>query len=146
MKILASLLVGIFTLLFTLNVFAQVDIKAEVDKVSITTDDYLTYKITIISSEKSIPSPQLPKFENFNVLSQAQSSSVSFDKKGTKTTLIFVYVLMPKNVGKFKIEPSQAKLKGQTYSTQAFEIEVKAGKTPAQQNNLDPEHPPQVNL
>jgi hypothetical protein len=145
MKIIARLSIIIFTLLFALDVFAQTDIKAEVDKTSITMDDYITYKITITSSERNIPSPQLPKFEGFNVLSQAQSSSISFDKKGSKTTIIFAYILSPKNIGRFKIEPSQAKVKGQTYSTQAFAIEVKPGKTLAPQNNIDPELP-QVTL
>jgi hypothetical protein len=36
--------------------------------------------------------------------------------------------LSPRQIGKFKIEPSQIKVKGQTYSTQAFEIEVTQGK------------------
>lgn len=131
MKKAAGLLAVLFLLLSASNVFAEAVIKAEVDKASMTTDDYLTYKITVTSSEREAFSPQLPAFKDFNVFSQAQSSSISFDKQGIKNTSVFIYVLSPKNTGKLKIEPSQVKIKDKSYSTEAFEIEVAQGKAKA---------------
>lgn len=115
--------------LFLGLVSAETSIKAEVDKTSITTDEALTYKLIITSSDKGIPTPQLPKFEGFSVLSQAQSQTMSLVKSNIKTVLVYAFILAPINIGKFKIEPSSIKIKNEAYSTDAFEIEVKQGKT-----------------
>ncbi|MCK9604711.1 MAG: BatD family protein [Candidatus Omnitrophica bacterium] len=131
MKRAAGLLTVLFLLLPALDTFAETGIKAEVDKASMTTDDHLTYKIIITSSEQNTLYPQLPAFKDFNVFSQAQSSSLTFDKQGIKNTSVFIYVLLPKNTGKLKIEPSQVKIKDKSYSTEAFEIEVAQGKAKA---------------
>ena len=129
-------------------VFAQTSLKAEVDKVSIDADETLTYKLVINSSEKKVPAPQLPKFEGFLVLSQAHSSTVSFSGGEVRNILVYVFILSPKSAGKFKIEPGSIKIENDTYSSQAFEIEVKQGKEKPQplpeQKLPSPEEVPQV--
>jgi hypothetical protein len=124
----------IFIILFSLigaqNSFAQTIIKAELDKTSITADDDTTYKLIITSSENKLPEPQIAAFEGFGVVSQAQSSTVSFVKGSAKTILVYAFILAPKDLGKFKIGPSTIKVKDKTYSSESFEIEVKAGKSP----------------
>lgn len=133
----------LFVLLTSTIAFAEVTIKAEVDKTSITTDNNITYRLTITSSEKKISEPQLPEFEGFDVVSQMQSSSISFGKGKTQTTLIYIYVLAPRDTGKFEIGPSTVKIGNKTYSTDTFEIEVtpcKARpKTPLEQRPSQPE-------
>jgi len=114
----------IFTSLFIATSFAQTSIKAEVDKTIVTTDDTITYKLIITSSEKNIPTPQLPKFTGFRVISSAQSSTVSFTKGNIKTIFVYAFILAPTDIGKFKIEPSEIKIKNETFSTASFEIEV----------------------
>jgi len=129
---LKILVAGLSFILIASISFADTSIKAEVDKVSITTDDTITYKLTITSTEKSIPQPQLPGFEGFSVLSQAESSTISFaSRSNLETALAYVFILVPTDKGKFKIAPSQIKLQGKTYSTESFEIEVTKGKAPA---------------
>jgi len=118
----------IFTSLFIAEAFAQTSIKAEVDKTIATTDDIITYKLIITSSEENIPKPQLPKFRGFKIISSAQSSTVSFIKGNVKTIVVYAFVLVPTDIGKFKIEPSSIKIKNETYSTGTIEIEVKQGK------------------
>jgi hypothetical protein len=120
-----------FVLFFVASAFAEINIKAEVNNTSITTNDNLTYKLVITSTEKNIPSPQIPKFEGFDVLSQAQSSTFSLAKSNIKTTLVFSYILAPKEKGKFKIEPAVIKIKDKVFSSTAFEIEVKQGALPS---------------
>lgn len=109
--------------------FAETSIKAEVDKTKINTDEVLTYKLIITSDEKNILNPQFPKFDGFGVLSTAQTSQVSFTKGIQKIGFIYVFILVPTNIGKFKIEPSTIKIKNKTYPTETFEIEVTPGKT-----------------
>jgi len=116
-------------LLFTFNAFAETTIGAEVDKLRVTTDESVTYKMTINSSETNLPLPNLPKFDGFTAVSQVESSHISFDEGGVKTVVVYVVVLVPESIGKFKIEPVSIKIKNRTYSSLAFEIEVIQGKT-----------------
>lgn len=129
-KLIISTLLLIF--FSAANAFAEISIKAEVDKTSITTDESLIYKVIITSTENEAPQPQTPDFTGFNVLSQAQSSTFSYLKTGPKTILVLAFILVPNDIGKFKIEPSVIKLKGKTYSTDSFEIEVTQGKAKPQ--------------
>ena len=132
-----------FIFLFISMAFAEISIKAEVGKTSITTDETLTYKLIITSTEKQVPQPEVPKFEGFNVVSQAQSSTFSYLKTGPKTILVFAFILTPTDIGKFKIEPSSIALEGKTYATDTFEIEVTPDKarpkTPLEQRPSQPE-------
>ncbi len=143
------ILLGIFASLFIATAFAQTSIKAEVDKMSLTTDEALTYKLTITSFEKDIPTPQLPKFTGFDAISSAQSSAMTFTKGGVKSIVTYAFVLVPTGIGKFKIEPSQIKTKNKTFSSGDFEIEVKQGKgslqaQPQQKTPIPEETPPET--
>jgi hypothetical protein len=123
----------IFFTLITLLIFvclplwAEVEVNAEVDKQELTTDELLTYKLTITTTEKNILQPQLPKFEGFVVVSTQQTANISLAKSNIKNIITYVFVLAPGAPGKLKIEPSQIKLKGKTYQSKAFDIEVKPG-------------------
>ncbi|MFH1640636.1 MAG: hypothetical protein ABIA66_01595, partial [Candidatus Omnitrophota bacterium] len=70
-------LIILFILISSVNIRAETNIKAEVDKSAITTDETIVYKLTITSSEKNIPQPTFPQFNEFIVLSQAQTSEIS---------------------------------------------------------------------
>lgn len=135
-------IVAIIVLGLAVMAKAETSVKAEVDKTTITTDEDLTYKLIISTDEKNIPQPQIPKFEGFNVLSSAQTSGIKFAGGVQKIGAVFVFILTPADVGKFKIEPSTIKVKNKVYATDSFEIEVTQGKTkpqPKQQEKLIPE-------
>jgi hypothetical protein len=125
-----GILLGIIFVFSYASAFAETTIKAEVDKSDITTDEALTYKVIVTSTEKDLPEIQPPKFDGFNLIYQAKSTTFSFVKSNIKTILVYAFILAPTDIGKFKIEPSSIKVKGQEYSTAAFEIEVKQGKAP----------------
>jgi len=140
MKASTNLSIIFISLFFVANAFAETNIKAEVDKHKLSTGEELAYKIVITSEEKSLPAPQLPEFKSFNVLSSAQSSTMSFVKGGVKTILVYAIILTPLETGKLKIGPSQIKVKGKVYSSQGFEIEVSPGKeNPPPQEEGQPE-------
>jgi len=107
---------------------AETSIKAEIDKATLASDETLTYKIIITSPEKKLPKPQLPTFAGFNILSQAQSTTMSFSKDNLKNILVYVFILAPTDIGRFKIESASLKIKDQAYATEGFEIEVIPGK------------------
>ncbi len=111
-----------------IKAFAETTITAEVDKLKITPDETLTYKLVITSTEKNIPEPAAPDFAGFAVISQAQSSTISFIESGIKSIIVYAFILEPQAAGKFKINPSRIKFKNKIISSQEFEIEVKPAK------------------
>lgn len=117
-----------FSFSFICRSFAQAQIKSEVDKTRISTDEALTYRITITCSDKKITQPKFQEFKDFVILWQSESSASFFAKEGAKTILEYTFLLAPKNNGKFTIEPTQMKLEGKTYTSEKFEIEVTLGK------------------
>jgi len=122
------LLVLLFILSSGAFVFAETSVKAEVNRMSLTTDQTLTYKLVINSSVKRIPQPKLPTFDGFVALSNAQTSQISISGGKQKTSVIYVFVLAPVKAGKFKIGSSEITIEGTKYSSDSFELEVKQGK------------------
>lgn len=124
-----KLVIALFSILLcAASAFGEVTIKAEVDKAKITSDEAITYKLTITSFEKNVPSPQLPEFKGFEIVSQSESSSASFTKSELKVVIVYAFVLVPADTGKLIIEPSSIKINDVTYASDSFEIEVSPGK------------------
>ncbi len=133
-----------FVFLFITTAFAQdFSIKAEVDKTSLAIGETLNYKITINYMGKEQLKPQIPKFDGFRVISSMQSSNMSFVKNNIQRNIVYIFILVPLDIGKFKIEPSVIKIGNKTYSTDTFEIEITPGKarpkTPLEQRPSQPE-------
>lgn len=108
--------------------FADTSIKAQIDKTSLTTDEVLTYQVTIESDVRKLPAPKLPPLEGFITASQAKSSTISWGKDGVKAVVTYVFVLAPKSSGKFKIGAVSIKIGNQDYVSDSFDIEVSPGK------------------
>ncbi|MDD4899622.1 MAG: BatD family protein [Candidatus Omnitrophica bacterium] len=137
------LLTIILAFLIAQPALAEVAIKAEVNKLKLSTDETLLYKVVIASVEPNLAQPQLPKFTGFNIISQSQATSMALEKNGWKTSLIYEFLLSPASVGKLKIEPASIKVKNESISSEAFEIEVTQGKTVPQapeENPLSPKN------
>jgi hypothetical protein len=127
---------------------AETSLSAQVDKLYLTTDDTFTYSLTITTSERNIPQPQLPAFEGLVIVSQAQSSSFSVARAESKSAVRYEYILAAPKPGKYKIGPSIIKIKDQAFSTSEFEVQVAEGKAmplepsekpPLPENNPSPE-------
>lgn len=146
-----------FLFLFINTAFAQdFSLKAEVNKASLAIGETLNYKITINYMGKGQAEPKIPKFGGFNVISSMQSSNMSFVKNNIQSNIVYIFILAPLDIGKFKIEPSVIKIGNKTYSTDTFEIEVTPDKarpkTPLEQKpslapKIQPEsEEPQITL
>jgi len=127
----------LFLLIFPAVCLAQIEIKAEVDKQKITTDDELVYKLIISSADEPIPRPKFPDFKSFLVASQANTSDINIKGNSNKIGAIYVFILIPKEAGKFTIEPTEIKTKKATYKSESFQIEVVQGE-----RKLVPSEPP----
>lgn len=108
--------------------FADTPINVQVNRSSLNLGETLTYKITIVSAPKSSPVLELPKLDNFKILSQIKSSKLSFVKGVPVSTIVYALILYPKDAGRFKIGPSKLKIGDKIYSSAEFEIEVKEGE------------------
>ncbi len=71
-----TLLTITFMFSFVFLAFAEISIQAEIDKLEITADEVLIYKVTVNSEEKKMPKPAMPEFNGFEVVSQSQSSNI----------------------------------------------------------------------
>ena len=118
---------------------AEIEIKAQVDKTDVTTDDDIVYKV-IISSQtlKSLPEPEFPDFKNFDVLSSAQTSQISLGQGEIKSLLIYVFIIRAKRTGEFNIGPSKIIVNNKEYFSEKFQIEVRQG---SRQLSPEPEIP-----
>lgn len=121
-------LTAIFILLLGLLAYAELTIKADIDKASLTTDETLAYKLLITSDDKRSPALGIPKFEGFKILSQAHSVTMNFTKSGARYLNVYAFILLPLKAGKIKIEPSKVKIADTELFSESFEIEVRQGK------------------
>jgi len=139
---LAVFLIISFVLFAPSALRAETQIKADVDKKSLTTDEMLTYKIVITSSERNVPAPSVPEFKGFNLLSNAQSSTISFAKGSIKTILVYAFVLAPVEAGKLKIKPASVQVKDKTYTSEEIEVEVAKGTAQPRPDQKPPKPKP----
>lgn len=118
-------------LVSSLAVFAELTIHAEVDKTELTTEETLTYKVSITSVGNETLFPEIPEFENFLVLSQMQSTQLSFGGAQAEKTFVYSFVLRPKKDGELTIKPAVIRVGDQEYSSDSFSINVSPGQTQA---------------
>ncbi|MDD5348198.1 MAG: BatD family protein [Candidatus Omnitrophica bacterium] len=119
---------------------AETAITSEVDKQTISAQELLTYKVVVVSSEKNIPQPVIPAFEGFVVVSQAQSTTSSFQRGAVKTILVYAFILLPRETGTLKIKPAQIRVNGTAYASKALEITV-TGQIPRPEIPWEQEQP-----
>ena len=110
------------------GVLAQdLSFRAYVDKTEVTLDDRITLTVEV-SGKKSVPDPELPLIEDFEVYSSGRSTSFSFVNGKVSSSVIYNYTMVPKKEGQFYIGAVTLKYQGQTYQTQPIKIVVKAGR------------------
>ncbi len=107
---------------------AETLLKAEVDKTALTTAEPVTYKLILQSSERNLPHPKFPSFKGFAVVSQAQSSTMLFQKGAAKTVLVYVFILLAKEPGTLDIGPAQVTVQGKTLDSESFSLKVTAAE------------------
>lgn len=126
------ILFGLFVLVLTCNAFAQDYIAAEADKKTMTTDEFLTYKVSVNLFDKKTSAPQIPEFKDFYIASQVQTSSFQFAQAKVRNCVTYEFVLKPVKIGELEIGPATIKIDEKVYSTEAFKVLVKQGKAKPQ--------------
>ncbi len=141
--ILLLILVGLFFGISTSNIYAQrgaisVAASADAKQVFLGTGVEVTFTIHNTNQGEFVP----PKFRGFNVVSgpmHSMSTQIINGKVSTEES--YSYTLEPKQIGKLRINSGILKLKGKTYKSQPFAIEVlkKSGSNATNQKDLQQE-------
>jgi hypothetical protein len=118
------------------NSIAQ-EFTASVDRTTVGQYDrfqiYFTFNGPDINSVKDFRPPSFP---GFKVLSGPnQSTSMQIINGKVSSSLTFIYILQPSNVGNFAIGPASVEFSGKTYRTNTLSINVEKGTLQQQQQS-----------
>ena len=119
-----------------------ISVKSSVDKLKVSQDETLTFKIEISGDLTVNPQINLPELnKDFIILSTAQSQSLSIKGKEQSRQVTFIYVLAAKAAGKFTIGEVLVKINKEAFKTQSIDIEVTPSLHP--KPFPTPENPPE---
>lgn len=129
--------IPLLLLAFCAQGFADnISISATVDKQAVALDDQITLELTISGKVSDLPNPFVPDLSNFTVYSSGRSQSLSIVNGQMSSSVIYRYILVPKNVGKYTIRPITMQFDNKTYQTQPIAVEVMpAGRAPKSGQN-----------
>jgi BatD DUF11 like domain len=103
----------------------EIEITATVDRNPVALDEQFVYEVEVSGKVQNLPDIKLPDFSDFMVVGGPSSSSsfqiINFQVSSSRT---YTVVLMPRNIGNYKIAPATTTFKGQTYQTSSVEITV----------------------
>lgn len=114
-------------------------VKSSVDKTKVSVAEPINFKIEITGDLKNDAKLELPDLKNnFEIISTAQSQSLSIRGKEKNRQITFIYVLAAKSEGKFTIKEVLVKIGKDIFKTQSIDIEV----TPSLRPRLTPQKTP----
>jgi len=122
----------IFTILFVsliANLYSQTVSFEATGPGAVSLNDRFYLKYTINANGNNFIAPNLSEFDILSGPNQSQSQSFSYvNGKSTRSiSITLTYILAPKKVGKFVIEPAKINIGGKTYKSNTVSIEVVKG-------------------
>ncbi|HUT86366.1 MAG TPA: BatD family protein [Elusimicrobiales bacterium] len=117
-------LISILILNFFSLAYAEISLRAYVDKTEVTLNGYLTFSVEVKGEYRNIEKPTLPTLPNFEVYSSGQSQSVSIINGKVSSSITYKYTLTPRFVGKALIDAVTLTHQGVSYLTDPITITV----------------------
>lgn len=108
----------------TLNVWAQTQVYAHVDKTYVEVKEEISLVINVVSNSTNIKYPIMPSLPNFNIYSSGQMRSTTMLNGNVTVKMQFNYTLSPRFAGKSTIGSFAIEVDGTVYKTDPIEIEV----------------------
>jgi len=145
---LTTLLVGLPAGLFADGV---ISVDAEVDATRIGTLDTLSLKVTVNAENTArVPDPVLPELKQFTVLNKSAKSQTSISIVNGKTTrtkaTTHIYILTPKDIGTYTIDPITIEYRGEIFKTEPITVTVEEGHVKVDTALSPGDEDPQVDL
>lgn len=103
---------------------AQMRFEATIDKRKIAIDETATLSILMEGSKQTLPSPQLPPLDEFDVFASGRNQSLQIINGRAQTTVRYDYVLSPRRAGRFIIGPARVIIDGKEYKTRQIILTV----------------------
>ena len=101
----------------------DLELNAYVDKNTLTINDYFKYTVEISGSIGTMQKPELPDLSQFHILSgPSESSSYQYINGAMSASKTFTYLLQPKKIGEFVIQPVKLKVKKEVLKTEPIVI------------------------
>ncbi|WP_363289134.1 BatD family protein [Lutibacter sp.] len=123
-------------LLFTTHIsIAQIEFKAEVSKNKLGVNQ--RFKIEFTVNKQGADNFVPPAFTNFKIVGGPSSSvNQSWINGKASYSQAYIYIIQPKKIGEFTIEPAKIEYKGETFTSNAVKITVtKEVEIPKDPNN-----------
>ena len=133
--------VALLSLIFRNSSFAQdASFEASVDKNPVALGDQFTLSFVLNSAGMGGgKNMKLPDLSSFHVMSGPnQSSSMQFVNGAVSSSITYTYILQPKDMGKFTINPAMIDVGSKQYKTQPLVIEVTKGAPRQKQQQAPP--------
>ena len=134
MKIMKFYILAI--LLFTTHItFAQIEFKTEVSKNKLGVNQ--RFKIEFTVNKQGADNFVPPSFTNFKIVGGPSSSvNQSWINGKASYSQAYIYIIQPKKMGEFTIEPAKIEYKGETFTSNSVKITVtKEVEIPKDPNN-----------
>ncbi|UCG52968.1 MAG: protein BatD [Candidatus Latescibacterota bacterium] len=124
--LVAALLLTTIDAAWTSDITVSVTIAPNVAAVG----NEVTLVVTVEGKFRKSASPELPPLEDFSVYETGTSQRFSFGTGGSKSTLEYTYVLVPKKPGKYTIEPIRFRAGDKVYTAAPVVLEVLPSTAP----------------
>ncbi|MEM7354583.1 MAG: BatD family protein, partial [Acidobacteriota bacterium] len=103
--------------------FAQ-SIQVTIDRTEATVQDQLNLRVTVKGSQNA--EPEMPDLSAFNVYYRGEQSQINMINRQTTVSMIYNYVLVPKQVGEFTIGAAKVQIDGRSYTSRPFKVRILA--------------------
>jgi len=103
---------------------ADIQVTASVDKQELTLEDSVYFSIVVEGTQSSV-SPELPPLDSFKIRPLGSSSSYQIINSERSSSISYNFVLIPKEIGTFTIEPITVNIDGKKYQTEPITLMVK---------------------
>ena len=142
-SLIAVAILGLTFAFFTSNAHAQspYELRAQVDANEITTDDTLTFTLTLTTPDGNAPRLNLPALDGFDVVGSSTSSQYSIVNGGASASMVYAYQLKPTRTGDLTIPAMKLNLKGQLLATEPLAVRVTQGNGAPSKRNAQPTSP-----
>ena len=103
---------------------AEITVSSQVDKVKLTTEEPLTFSVTITGPIKRPPRVTVSSFKGFQVITTGQSQQVNIREGQMQLAITLQYLLAPLAAGTYTLGPVVVEHEGKRYETAPIPVEV----------------------
>ncbi|HXV28150.1 MAG TPA: BatD family protein [bacterium] len=106
----------------------DVRVTSTLNKRTAQVEEEINLTIRVTGSKGNLQAPRLPGFKGFDTYYTGRASHITFINNVSTNSVEFSYVLIPREAGKFTLDPIEISVGPQVYRTDPVVIEVQGGR------------------